>query len=435
MNCGYGGWAVKNSRWCVGGSFERFGLRPGQSNIGQHILPLRLYMTTTLKTPSEHHSISPSLTMLMAITCGLVVANIYYNQPLLAEIGHSFDVADNTVSLLATFTQVGYTLGLLFAVPLGDKVERKKLVLVMLGIAFLAMLGSAIAPNFPLMLAAGLFTGIFSAVPQVLLPMAAQLAGDHERGKVVGKIMSGLLIGILLSRTISGYVGAHFGWRIMFAAGAGIMAILSLALVKYLPVSKPSYQGSYASLMRSLVSLARSLKPLQKTALTGCCLFAAFSVFWTTLVFFLEGAPYFYGSDMVGLFGLIGACGALAAPLAGKSADKRGPQFTINLGMLAVFASFILLGTGATHLWILVIGVILLDIGMQITHISNQSRIFSLLPEARSRINTVYMTSAFIGGSLGSVAGSMAWASGGWLAVCLTAISFVVAGFLPQWWK
>ncbi|PZR24825.1 MAG: MFS transporter [Citrobacter freundii] len=392
-------------------------------------------MTTPANTSAPrplHHSISSSLTMLMAVTCGLVVANIYYNQPLLAEIGRTFNVPDNTVSLLATFTQVGYTIGLLFAVPLGDKVERKKLILVMLSIAFLAMLGSALAPRFEWMLAAGLLTGVFSAVPQVLLPMAAQLAGDHERGKVVGKVMSGLLIGILLSRTISGYVGAHFGWRIMFGTGAGIMVMLSLALAKFLPASKPTYQGSYASLMRSLVTLASSLRPLQKSALTGCFMFAAFSVFWTTLVFFLEGAPYFYGSDMVGLFGLIGACGALAAPIAGKSADKRGPQFTINLGILAVFISYILLAAGATQLWILVISVIILDIGMQVTHISNQSRIFALLPEARSRINTVYMTSAFIGGSIGSVAGSMAWTAGGWMAVCGTALVFVALGFLSQ---
>lgn len=386
--------------------------------------------TDTVNTGAVGRSISSSLTILMAVTCGLVVANIYYNQPLLVEIGHTFNVSDSTVSLLATMTQVGYTIGLLFAVPLGDKVERKRLVLIMLAIAFLSMLVSALAPSFEVLVVAGLFTGIFSAVPQVLLPMTAQLAGDHERGKVVGRVMSGLLIGILLSRTISGYVGAHFGWRIMFGAGAGIMVILSLALLRYLPYSQPTYQGSYASLMRSLVTLARTLRPLQKSALTGCFMFAAFSVFWTTLVFFLEGAPYHYGSDMVGLFGLIGACGALAAPLAGKSADKRGPQFTLRLGIFASMFSYILLGAGGTYLWVLIIGVIILDIGMQTTHISNQSRIFSLIPEARSRINTVYMTSAFIGGSLGSVAGSLAWAHGGWIYVSAVALVFVLIAYL-----
>lgn len=386
--------------------------------------------TDTVSMPSASRSISTSLTMLMAVTCGLVVANIYYNQPLLAEIGRTFKVPDSTVSLLATMTQVGYTIGLLFAVPLGDKMERKKLILVMLSLAFLSMLGAAVAPDFQLILVAGLFTGIFSAVPQLLLPMAAQLAGDHERGKVVGKVMSGLLIGILLSRTISGYVGAHFGWRIMFGSGAAIMVLLSAALWRYLPHSQPTYQGSYASLMRSLVTLARTLRPLRKSALTGCFMFAAFSVFWTTLVFFLEGAPYHYGSDMVGLFGLIGACGALAAPLAGKSADKRGPQFTIRLGIFAVLFSYVLLAAAGTYLWVLIIAVIILDIGMQTTHISNQSRIFALLPEARSRINTVYMTSAFIGGSLGSVAGSLAWTAGGWLAVCGVALAFVLVAYV-----
>lgn len=393
--------------------------------------------TDTVNTPAGSRFISSSLTILMAVTCGLVVANIYYNQPLLAEIGRTFKVPDSTVSLLATMTQVGYTIGLLFAVPLGDKVERKKLILVMLGVAFISMSVSAIAPSFEVLLIAGLFTGIFSAVPQVLLPMAAQLAGDHERGKVVGKVMSGLLIGILLSRTISGYVGAHFGWRIMFGAGAGIMVLLSLALGRFLPHSQPTYQGTYASLMRSLVTLARTLRPLQKSALIGCFMFAAFSVFWTTLVFFLEGAPYHYGSDMVGLFGLIGACGALAAPLAGKSADKRGPQFTIRLGIFAAMFSYVLLGAGGTYLWVLIIGVIILDIGMQTTHISNQSRIFALLPEARSRINTVYMTSAFIGGSIGSVAGSLGWVHGGWIGVCAIALMFVliayaVSTFIPD---
>ncbi|HEX2846555.1 MAG TPA: MFS transporter [Chitinophagaceae bacterium] len=386
--------------------------------------------TDTVNTGADSRSISSSLTILMAVTCGLVVANIYYNQPLLVEIGHTFNVSDSTVSLLATMTQVGYTIGLLFAVPLGDKVERKRLVLIMLAIAFLSMLVSALAPSFEVLVVAGLFTGIFSAVPQVLLPMTAQLAGDHERGKVVGRVMSGLLIGILLSRTISGYVGAHFGWRIMFGAGAGIMVILSLALLRYLPHSQPTYQGSYASLMRSLVTLTRTLRPLQKSALTGCFMFAAFSVFWTTLVFFLEGAPYHYGSDMVGLFGLIGACGALAAPIAGKSADKRGPQFTLRLGIFASMFSYVLLGAGGTYLWVLIIGVIILDIGMQTTHISNQSRIFSLIPEARSRINTVYMTSAFIGGSIGSVAGSLAWAHGGWIYVSAVALVFVLIAYL-----
>lgn len=372
----------------------------------------------------------------MSVTCGLVVANIYYNQPLLAEIGRSYNVHDSTASILATVTQVGYTIGLLFAVPLGDKMERKKLILFKLSFAAIAMAASALSPSFAMLLFTGLLTGIFSAVPQLLLPLAAQLAGEHQRGRVVGKVMSGLLIGILLSRTISGYVGAHFGWRIMFGAGAIIMVLLCFVLWRILPDSRPTYEGSYAGLMRSLVTLTRQLRPLQKSAITGACMFAAFSVFWTTLVFFLEAPPYHYGSDVVGLFGLIGACGALAAPLAGKSADKRGPQFTLRLGILTVLASFVILATGAYHLWVLVVGVIILDVGMQVTHISNQSRIFSLLPEARSRINTVYMTSAFIGGSVGSVAGSQAWIHAQWIGVCATGLFFtLIAFFINRYYR
>jgi len=229
--------------------------------------------------------ISKSLTNWMALTCGVVVANIYYNQPLLVEIGREFHVSDSTASILATITQVGYTIGLLFAVPLGDKLERKKLILFKLAIVTVALAGAALAPSFPVLLATGLVIGIFSAVPQLLIPMAAQLAGEHERGKILGKVMSGLLIGILLSRAISGYVGAHFGWRIMFAVGAALMVILSLVLTRVLPTLPPIYQGSYANLMRSMVSLTRRLRPLQKSALIGACTFAAFSAFWTTRVF------------------------------------------------------------------------------------------------------------------------------------------------------
>lgn len=370
--------------------------------------------------------ISRSLTNWMALTCGVVVANIYYNQPLLVEIGKTFHVSDSTASILATITQIGYTIGLLFAVPLGDKLERKNLILIKLAIVSVALAIAAIAPSFPVLLATGLVIGIFSAVPQLLIPMAAQLAAPNERGRIVGKVMSGLLIGILLSRAISGYVGAHFGWRIMFAIGAGLMVVLSVVLSRILPKLPPTYDGSYAQLMRSLLTLTRHLRPLQKSALTGACMFAAFSVFWTTLVFFLEGSPYYYKSDMVGLFGLIGACGALAAPLAGKSTDKRGPQFTLRIGILGVLISFLILGFGGEYLAILIFGVITLDICMQVTHISNQSRIFALMPEARSRINTVYMTSAFIGGSLGSVAGSVAWSHWQWMGVAGMGFLFTV---------
>jgi predicted MFS family arabinose efflux permease len=354
-----------------------------------------------------------------------VVANIYYNQPLLAAIGRTFHIPDSQASLVATATQVGYTLGMLLVVPLGDMLERKNLMLWMLLGAAICLGAAAFAPSFLLLAVASVLLGICSSVPQLLLPMAASLAPEADRGRIVGRIMSGLLIGILLSRTVSGYVGAHLGWRTVFEGAAALMLALAGLLAWRLPRDRPSFQGSYASLMQSLITLIRELPPLRRSALVGAGIFAAFSVFWTTLAFYLEGPAYHYGSDVAGFFGLVGAVGALAAPLAGKAADTKGPRFAITVGILLALASFVLLGVGGGYLAGLVLGVILLDVGVQSAHISNQTLVFSLRPEARSRLNTVYMTGYFTGGSLGSVVGGLAWTHYGWPGVCAVGALFV----------
>ena len=376
------------------------------------------------------HRLPNSLVWLMALTCGLVVANIYYNQPLLAAIGRHFHITDSRASLVATATQVGYTLSMLFVVPLGDMLERKRLMLLMLlGVAACLAL-AAWAPTFAVLAAASVLIGLCSAVPQLLLPMAAHLAPEADRGRIVGRIMSGLLIGILASRTLSGYVGAHLGWRAMFEIAAVLMLALLGLLAWRLPRDQPNFAGSYSSLMKSLVTLTGTLPALRRSALVGGLLFAAFSVFWTTLTFFLESPTYHYGSDVAGFFGLIGAVGALAAPLAGKTADTRGPDFAIGAGTLLALGSYAILGFGGFHLAGLVAGVILLDVGVQAAHISNQTRIFSLVPEARSRLNTVYMTGYFTGGSLGSVAGGFVWMHFGWAGVCVLGAAFAGAAYL-----
>ncbi|RAJ87906.1 putative MFS family arabinose efflux permease [Chitinophaga dinghuensis] len=385
-------------------------------------------MDKRVKAPAT--TISKGLVMLMAITCGLVVANIYYNQPLLVQIAETFHLSAGQVSIIATITQVGYTLGLLFIVPLGDKTERRKLILIKIAGAAVCMFLAAAAVNFPMLIAASLLIGFFSAVPQLLLPMAATLAPEESRGRIVGKVMSGLLIGILLSRTLSGFIGAHLGWRTVFITGGISMVILMFILAAKLPKNPPSFMGSYASLMKSLVTLIRELPSLRQAAFTGFCMFGAFSVFWTTLVFLLEGSPFFFKSDMVGLFGIIGACGALAAPIAGKSTDNKGPHFTIRLGIIAALAAYLIMGFSAASLLGLIAGVILLDVGMQVTHISNQSKVFALRPEARSRLNTVYISSSFAGGSVGSLLGAIAWGEGGWIAVCLLGAAFILTAFI-----
>lgn len=368
--------------------------------------------------PTTQPLLNEGLVWLMALTCGLVVANIYYNQPLLAAIGHSFSISDSRASLLATATQVGYTLGMVLVVPLGDKLERKNLILWMLGAAAGCLAAAAVAPTFLLLAVASVLIGICSSVPQLLLPMAATLAPEADRGRIVGRVMSGLLVGILLSRTLSGYVGAHLGWRTVFGGAAALMLALAALLAWRLPRDRPAFQGTYASLMQSLLTLTRELAPLRRSALVGGLVFAAFSVFWTTLAFYLAGPAYHYGSDVAGFFGLVGAMGALAAPLAGKLADTRGPRYTITAGIVLALGAYAVLGLGGAYLIGLVLGVILLDVGVQAAHISNQTLVFSLRPEARSRLNTVYMTGYFTGGSLGSVVGGLAWMHFGWLGVC-----------------
>lgn len=389
------------------------------------VLPLSPAPSRVTVPPRQ---LDAALVWLMALTCGLVVANIYYNQPLLAAIGRTFHVSDSRASLVATATQVGYTLGMLLVVPLGDKLERKRLMLAMLGAASACLGAAALAPTFGLLAAASVLIGICSSVPQLLLPMAATLAPEADRGRIVGRIMSGLLIGILLSRTVSGYVGAHLGWRLVFAGAAGLMLALAALLAWRLPRDRPTFQGTYTSLMQSLLTLTRELAPLRRSALVGGAIFAAFSVFWTTLAFYLAGPAYHYGSDVAGFFGLVGAMGALAAPLAGKAADTRGPRFAITVGIGLALVSFVVLGVGGGYLAGLVLGVILLDVGVQSAHISNQTLIFSLRPEARSRLNTVYMTGYFTGGSLGSVVGGLAWMHYGWPGVCAVGGAFVALG-------
>lgn len=387
-------------------------------------------MAVSLNEPVIARSLSPSLVWLMAITCGLMAANLYYNQPLLVTIGHSFQVSDHWASLLATAPQVGYTLGMLLLVPLGDMLERKRLILGLSLGAVACLVLSAKAPSYGVLLVASVLLGGCSAVPQLLLPMAAQLTSASDRGRIIGRIMSGLLIGILLSRTVSGYLGAQLGWRTVYIGAAGVGLVLTGLLGWQLPTNPPTFRGSYPLLMRSLLDLVRELPLLRRSALVGGCIFGAFSVFWTTLVFFLESPAYGYGSTVAGSFGLVGALGALVAPLSGKLADQYGSAKVITLGISLTLLAYLVLGVGGAFLAGLIVGVILLDSGVQSAHIANQTLVFSLRPEARSRLNTVYMTGYFAGGSLGSVLGGLAWTSMGWAGVCSVGVAFLVVALV-----
>ena len=377
----------------------------------------------------ETATLKRSHIVIMAICTGLIVANIYYCQPLLVLISKTFNIPESQGGLIAFFTQAGYALGLLFFVPLGDKVERRTQILWMAAFAVASLIFAAISPNLLCLEIASVLIGATSVIPQLILPMAAHLAHPSRTGKVIGAIMSGLLIGILLSRTLSGFIGDWLGWRGMFFVAAGISFLLLIIIRLTFPVSRPSFTGTYASLMRTLLTLIKEQPILREAAAINALGFATFGMFWTTMVLHLHGAPFHFSTHVIGLFGLAAAAGALAAPLVGGAADKRNPRFAIGIGLTLLLLSFILLYIWADFTLGMIAGIVLLDLAMQAIHVSNQSRVYALIPSARNRLNTVYMTVSFIGTSLGSAIGLYAWKQAAWTGVCITGVLLTTAAF------
>jgi predicted MFS family arabinose efflux permease len=361
----------------------------------------------------------------MTLTTGLVVANIYYNQPLLNDMANAFHVSNGKAGQVSMLTQIGYAAGMLFVVPLADMVKRKRLMLIDFAFVIAALLLTALAPNIHILILSGFLLGATSIIPQLLIPMGAHLAKPHERGKKIGFMMSGLLIGILLSRTLSGFVGAHFGWRAMFYIAAAIMVVMWVLIYFLLPEVEPDYKGTYKTLMHSLVHLLKSEPKLQLASLRGALCFACFSAFWTTLVFLLK-QQFNQGSDVAGAFGLVGAFGAIAAGLMGRLSDKMDAYKLSTITLLLLLLSFIIFLFSANSIVGLILGVIIMDLGVQATHISNQAIIFSLNPVARNRINTIYMVSYFIGGSLGTFLATRVWGTYNWTGVCTIGITLSV---------
>lgn len=369
---------------------------------------------------------------IMAITGGVVVANNYYNQPLLVEFAHTFGVTEKSAGIVAALTQFGYALGMLLLLPLSDMLERRGMIRVLLLASMCALIATAMAPSMHWLIIAGFAIGFTSVVPQLLTPFAAQLAEPKERGSVVGIVMGGLLTGILLSRTIAGLVGAHWGWQTMYWIAAALMVVFFFVLGRTLPKGPPTFQGSYASLMKSMLDLIRTQPVLRETSLVAALQFAAFSAFWTTLVFHVHSLPQAYGSDVAGMFGLIGVIGASAAPFAGKLSDKKSPRLTVMLSSIAFVAAYLAFGAIGYGLIGLALGVVLLDLGMQSGHVSNMTRNFALKSEAMGRLNTVYNVTRFLGGGIGSVIGNMAWSHWRWPGVCLMGIALSLLAIAVQ---
>lgn len=355
---------------------------------------------------------------LLSVASAATVANLFYNQPLLAQIADRLHVGPRAVGFVPSLCQAGYAVGLLFVVPLGDSRERRRIVLTLNLLVTLALLATGWAKNLPVLMVASFAVGATTIIPQLLIPFAAGLVPPSDRGRVVGSIQGGLLIGVLLSRTISGWVGGHFGWRAMFMIAAGLMLLLWVVLYRLLPPQPPAAPTPYLPLLRTVWTLWREEPIVRLHAALGALTFAAFSAFWATLALQLDAMPQHYGPAVAGMFGLVGVVGAAVAPIVGRFADKMEDRRIQVIGISAVLVSFVIFFLGGGSLVGLAAGVIVLDFGAQANHVANQARIFSLRSETHSRVNTLYMTTYVGGGALGSYLGALAFARFGWAGVC-----------------
>jgi predicted MFS family arabinose efflux permease len=358
------------------------------------------------------------LVWLMAGSTGAIVANTYYAQPLLADISRTFGMTVTGAGFLAMLIQVGTALGQFSFVPLGDVMERRRLTLTLVLVAATALALIALAPNLPTLAVACFVLGTTAATVHVLIPFAAHLAPEESRGRILGRVFSGLLLGILLARTFSGFFGALAGWRAMFGVACAIMLMLAALIRARLPESKPTSTLGWPDLIRSVFPMWREMPVLRDAAITSMLTFSTFAAFWTTLIFFLESPAYHYGSKAAGLFGLVGAAGALCAPLVGHFADRYGARRNVLAALFINIAAWAVMGVWGERLMGLVAGVLLLDVAAQAVHVSNQTRIYAIRPDARSRLNMVYMTLYFIGGSTGSYVATVCWHRFGWTGVC-----------------
>ena len=378
--------------------------------------------------------LSPALILLMSVATGLAVASNYYAQPLLDTIARAFDLSASSAGFIVTAAQLGYAAGLLFLVPLGDMFERRMLIVSMTLLAAGVRVITASSQSLTMMIIGTALTGLFSVVAQILVPLAATLASPEKRGKVVGTIMSGLLLGILLARTVAGLLASLGGWRTVYWVASVLMVIMALALWRGLPKVKQENHLNYPQLLASVFSLFTRDKLLRTRAVLGCLTFANFSILWTSMAFLLAAPPFNYSEGVIGLFGLAGAAGALGARPAGGLADKGKSHMTTSAGLVLLLLSWAAIWYGHVSVLALIVGILVLDLTVQGVHITNQTVIYRVKPDARNRLTAGYMTSYFIGGAAGSLISASAWQHAGWTGVC--AIGAIVAAItLLVWWR
>lgn len=362
-------------------------------------------------TKSTSTGIDYRLVWIMAVACGLSTGNLIYAQPLLAQMGRSFLVSANAIGLTATLAQLGYALGLIFIVPLGEKYNQRRLIVLLLAAVTIALVEMAVAPTVALLAIGSCAVGLTSVIPELIIPFAASLALPKERGRVVGTVLCGLFVGTPLAAVLSGFVGQYLGWRVMYWIAAGIMIALAIVLHFMLPNNHSARKTtvSYPQLLGSLWKLLRSEPVLQEISVLGVLVYGSFNAFWVTLSFILARAPYHYGSEVAGLFSLVGIAGALIALFVGKCADHRDARFANGAALVVTLLAFAVIWFAGQWLIGLIIGAILLDVGVQSHQVANEARLYTLQSTAWTRLNTTYIFLYCIGGSLGSVLGPLSW--------------------------
>jgi predicted MFS family arabinose efflux permease len=376
--------------------------------------------------------LSGFMTLLFAVACGLSVANVYCAQPLLDSISRDLQISQAVIGVVVTVTQIGYGLGLLFVVPLGDLLDRRQLLIVQGSLSVLALLAVSFAPTGTILLTGMFAVGLLAVAVQVLVSFAATLASPSERGKTVGTVTSGVVLGILMARFVAGVLADAGGWRIVFGTSAILMLIMTVVLSGTLPCDRKTTPGpSYLQLLRSMFVLFLEEPVFRTRAVLALLIFATFSVLWTSMVLPLSGLPFALSHTKIGLFGMAGVAGALAAARAGHFADKGWGQWTTGISLSLMLIAWIPIAFVRVSIWMFVIGIVILDLAIQAVHVTNQSMIFAVRPEARSRLVGGYMFFYSIGSASGSISSTMVYAQYGWLGVCLlgAAISTLALAF------
>ena len=378
----------------------------------------------------QSQGLSSWLVFLMAFAIGVTIASNYYAQPLLHSITHDLNIAVEHAGSIIMAAQFSYAVGLLFITPLGDKFERKHLIIILMVLSTCGLIVSALSKNLWMLIIGTSMTGLFSTVAQVLIPFAATLSKPEHRGKIIGTLMSGMLLGILLGRTFAGAISTIADWHYVYWIATSIMGIVTLLLWISLPTYRNTININYFQLLWSIGSLYKQEPILRIRSLLAVISFALFSLLWTPLAFLLSNDPYHYSDFIIGLFGIAGAAGALGSPIVGKLSDKGKGWLATTIGLGLLLLSWLPLSLAQYSIIALILGVVILDFSVQVTHVSNMSAIYQIRPEARSRMNTGYMVCYFIGGMLGSVGSTYLFSHYGWIAIVVSGTILGLMGII-----